>query len=219
VGSYLQAALLRQRFEGNTIHLTTHLVVARPPVSNAAGIAGVARFAIPELDVDVTKEFSAADVAKTCKQPLLGAAGSLECDLFMQVQIPKSKVELWWPAGHGAQKLYASTVTWAPAGGPMVCGEAPIYNTDKPTDKAGVAPAAKAFGCSLARRDVGFRTIELVTEPLAEAAKELAPGSAAPQGADAEGELAFCSSSGGGDLGGGSPAAAAAGASRLHCKQ
>lgn len=63
----------------------------------------------------------------------------------------------------------------------------PVYNTDAPSGRAAAAPASKAFGCSEARRDVGFRTVELVTLPLAESAKELAPGLPAPTGADAEG--------------------------------
>ena len=76
-------------------------------------------------------------------------------------------------------------------GAPPVCGEAPIFNTDDPAAAAAPAPAAKKFGCSVARRNVGFRTVELVTTPPAEAAKELAPGAPAPTGADAEGEAMY----------------------------
>jgi hypothetical protein len=189
-GSYLQAALIRQYHAGNTITLKVHMVVARPPVAGAAAAApveGVASFRLAEFDIDVRKPITAEMSAKACKAPPLGTPGSLECDFFLEATIQKDKAELWWPAGHGAQKLYPSTVTWAPAGAADGCAEeANIYNTDKPTTLTG--GTAKYFGCSVAKRQIGLRTIELVTGPLAEGAKELAPGTAVPSGADAEGE-------------------------------
>jgi hypothetical protein len=118
----------------------------------------------------------------------------------LQVDIPKSNIELWWPAGHGPQKLYDAVATWHPAGGLGSCSDAHIINTDDPagiedassltvTAQAEAAPLAlQAFGCSEAKRQVGFRTVELVTVPLAEAAKELAPGTKPATGDGTEGK-------------------------------
>jgi hypothetical protein len=77
---------------------------------------------------------------------------------------------------------------WNPKGGPVSCGDAPTYNTDDPALGTTAAPGAEKLGCSVAKRQVGFRTIELVTNTPAQAGKELAPEAPAPTGSDAEGE-------------------------------
>jgi hypothetical protein len=83
----MSAALVRQRFAGDTIHLSTHIVVNRPAnaPANAAPLEGTARFVIPSLGVDVAKELKADESAKICKQAAGGPAGALECNLFLDV--------------------------------------------------------------------------------------------------------------------------------------
>jgi hypothetical protein len=112
-----------------------------------------------------------------------------------QAEVQKDGVELWWPAGHGGQKLYDATVTWQPApgnGGAASCGDAAVLDADQLLQGSDAAPGAAAPGhqayyCSAAKRQIGFRTVELVMLPLADAARELATGAAAATGADAEG--------------------------------
>jgi hypothetical protein len=165
-----------------------HAVVARPARAspNAEPIEGTLEFSLPALGVKVAKKLTVAEAASACKaQP--GGAGGPACDVFVTAEVERAKVELWWPAGHGAQKLYDSTVTWLPAGGPEACDLASALDADDPVRGAASAPAATKFGCSFAKREVGFRTIELVTVSPAEGAKELAPGKPAPMGAAAEG--------------------------------
>ncbi|KIZ07627.1 mannosidase, beta A, lysosomal [Monoraphidium neglectum] len=214
-GSYLQATHLRQLHQGaaGPVRLTAHMVVARPATGgdDAAALivpTGSARLQIPELGVDVSQQFSGGDGAfdqgGACRRVAGDNAGArVECDIFLQVDIPKSNIELWWPAGHGPQKLYDAVATWHPAGGLGSCSDAHIINTDDPagiedassltvTAQAEAAPLAlQAFGCSEAKRQVGFRTVELVTVPLAEAAKELAPGTKPATGDGTEGESMY----------------------------
>jgi beta-galactosidase/beta-glucuronidase len=68
----------------------------------------------------------------------------------LSLTVPAGAVELWWPAGAGAQPLYAVTVTFTPGN------------------------AAGDAATSVTRR-VGFRTVELVTAPADAAAADLLP--------------------------------------------
>jgi hypothetical protein len=144
---------------------------------------GGGRRASPEAAVDAQRAAS-----PPCTADPLAAFRTPSPPVPPQVEIPKAKVELWWPAGHGAQTLYEGAATWNPKGGPLSCGDAPSYNTDDPALKTTAAPGVEALGCSVAKRQIGFRTIELVTNTPAQAGKELAPEAPTPTGADAEGE-------------------------------
>lgn len=62
--------------------------------------------------------------------------------------ISKSKVELWWPNGYGAQKLYTLTVSWRPE------------NRDVRTNRIKNVPNIYAESSKSVR--IGFRNIELV---------------------------------------------------------
>jgi len=113
----------------------------------------------------------------------------------LTVSVPRSDVELWWPAGLGAQPLYNMTVTFRPADGSMDCGAAmlageagraaaPFFRQAPPTGPLPPAagdPAMRAAArrsapfpagesCTAVHRRVGFRTIEVVTQPGSKAA-------------------------------------------------
>lgn len=83
--SYMQYAHLRQRFAGETIHLTAHAVVARPAGARAGAgpVEGSLRFAIPELDIDESRPFKGD--AQTCRAATSGPAGGVECDVMIKV--------------------------------------------------------------------------------------------------------------------------------------
>ena len=113
------------------------------------------RWEVAELDsVTFTVNISAVLVGPPCPQPsqcllefqiaeleLEGVlAGTEDVNVFSaQFTIPKAEVELWWPNGHGNQKLYDLRV---------------LLRTESDTDHL--------------TRKVGFRTVELVQEPLVE---------------------------------------------------
>lgn len=84
----MQYAHIRQRFEGDTIRVTGHLLVSRPAgaagAAAAAPVEGTARLAIPELDIDVSKAFKGD--AASCKSATSGPAGAIECNVFVEVR-------------------------------------------------------------------------------------------------------------------------------------
>ncbi len=57
-----------------------------------------------------------------------------------------SNVELWWPVGYGAQPLYSLTATFTPSSALSDDHDRPLF-----------APVSED-------RQVGFRTVELVTD-------------------------------------------------------
>ena len=96
-------------------------------------------------------------------------------------------VELWWPAGYGAQPLYNISATFRPS----TCSACPCtastgrssvsssdvspWEEDPTTiseppclvlSGSGQHGGATSDGCSSAQRAIGFRTIKLVTDPL-----------------------------------------------------
>jgi hypothetical protein len=87
-GSFMSAALVRQRFAGDTIHLSAHIVINRPAnaPASAAPIEGTATFVIPALGIDISKDLKADEAAKICKQAPAGPAGALECNLMLEVR-------------------------------------------------------------------------------------------------------------------------------------
>ena len=97
----------------------------------------------------------------------------------------KGPVELWWPAGYGAQPLYNISATFRPS----VCSACPctastgrssVSRSDVPPweedpnliseppcpSSTGSGQQATGDGCSSVQRAIGFRTLELVTDPL-----------------------------------------------------
>ena len=87
-------------------------------------------FQLPELNIQgVLTEVQDAGGAEDSTTSLFSA----------QFSIAKDQVELWWPNGHGNQKLYDLKV---------------VLRSETDTD--------------LQSRRVGFRTVELVQEPLVE---------------------------------------------------
>lgn len=81
-----QPPQVRQRFAGETIHLTAHVVVARPPSASSAPIEGVATFEIPELGLKASKALAGAGAKAACGPQSGGAAGAVECSLFIEVR-------------------------------------------------------------------------------------------------------------------------------------
>jgi hypothetical protein len=59
-----------------------------------------------------------------------------------------TNVDLWWPVGYGAQPLYSLTATFTPSS---------ALRDDHDHDRPWLAPVS-------ADRQVGFRTVELVTD-------------------------------------------------------
>jgi hypothetical protein len=74
-----------------------------------------------------------------------------EASAGLSLLVPEGAVDLWWPAGAGAQPLYSLAVTYTPGGA-----------------------AGDAAATSVTRR-LGFRTVELVTDAADAAARDLAP--------------------------------------------
>ncbi|KAJ6639178.1 Beta-mannosidase [Pseudolycoriella hygida] len=75
-----------------------------------------------------------------------------ECNYNLSFQLPKDKVELWWPNGYGDQRLYTLKVTWEGATGSTLTNN--INSVDR------------KFLTSSKSIRIGFRTIELIEEPL-----------------------------------------------------
>lgn len=61
-------------------------------------------------------------------------------------------MKLWWPNGYGEQNLYTLTVTWESAVGR--------------TDTNNINNVDRKFMISSKNIRIGFRTLELVEEPL-----------------------------------------------------
>lgn len=95
--------------------------------------------------------------------PRAGAPPEGEARLVLEVP-PAAGARLWWPIGLGAQPLYDLAVGFEPSGGG--CG-------------GGDAAGGGGGACSRLARRVGFRRVELVTDPLPAAARGLAPQRAA----------------------------------------
>lgn len=77
-------------------------------------------------------------------------SSTVDDDVYENISfdIPKSKVQLWWPNGYGDQNLYDLTVTWRPE------------NRDIRTNRVKKIPGAES---SKSVR-MGFRTIEIVED-------------------------------------------------------
>jgi hypothetical protein len=117
----------------------------------------------------------------------------------LEVEVPRSEVELWWPVDLGKQPLYNLTVAFRPAGSSMDCGAAlaagareaaptsaatPFYRRAPPSGPPPAAagdPRMRAAAhkilpfnvgdkCTAVQRRIGFRTIEVVTLPGPQAA-------------------------------------------------
>ncbi|KAG4075854.1 hypothetical protein HA402_003680 [Bradysia odoriphaga] len=67
-------------------------------------------------------------------------------------QLPKEKVKLWWPNGYGDQRLYTLVVSWEGSVGRTDTNQ--IRNFDR------------KFMTSTKSIRIGFRTVELIEEPL-----------------------------------------------------
>lgn len=103
----------------------------------------------------------------------------------LQVSIA-GPVQLWWPAGYGSQPLYSITATFRPDGcsactsaatGPPHGASATWAAAGEPTPprSASARRSLSPYGCSSVSRAIGFRTVELVTAPLAEAFADIGP--------------------------------------------
>ena len=135
-----------------------------------------------------------------------GGAGAAVCAerlAWLTLELPAAaRPRLWWPAGMGARPLYNVTVAFAPDG--ARCGEegsggAASYELRDPGDGDDDEEQQNGGGggaCSAVRRRIGFRTVELVTDPLPAAAAELLP-----RGAGAAGGAAAPASDGGEEVG------------------
>jgi hypothetical protein len=118
-----------------------------------------------------------------------------DCPLTVQLTVPPTAVQLWWPNGMGPQPLYDLAVTLAPGvhrirgtmtsaysaqagarlqqlaqesvGGQHIIG---VVNTESPHlcnySLRGVCISDQLAGASSVSLHLGFRTIELVTDPL-----------------------------------------------------
>jgi hypothetical protein len=92
-GSYLQAAHIRQLHRDDKIQLKVHAVVSKPATgsdANAPAPAGTAKFVIPELSIDVSKQFSGSEddfkEGGACRRVASGEGGSrAECNVFVEV--------------------------------------------------------------------------------------------------------------------------------------
>ena len=104
--------------------------------------------------------------------------------LPMQLLV-KGPVELWWPAGYGAQPLYNISATFRPSAcsacpctastgrSSVGSSDVPPWEEDPTTiseppcpSSSGGGQQATGDGCSSVQRAIGFRTLELVTDPL-----------------------------------------------------
>jgi hypothetical protein len=114
----------------------------------------------------LTAELPAVRGAAAMRQVQLPGPGSAVSPA-LEIAVPAGRVKLWWPVGYGEQPLYDLVVRYTPSSSGAAAAA---------SGNATGAEGAAAGGVSAATRRVGFRTIELVEKPLAEAAEELVGG-------------------------------------------
>ena len=121
--------------------------------------------------------------------------------LPMQLLV-KGPVELWWPAGYGAQPLYNISATFRPSAcSACPCtastGRSGVSRSDVPPweedpnsiseppcpSSSGGGQQATGDGCSSVQRAIGFRTLELVTDPLKKVSAQRSQGRGGEAGA------------------------------------
>lgn len=102
-------------------------------------------------------------------------------DHYVKLQLAITQpVDLWWPAGFGKQALYDVVVTYQPDSATAGCHSGnkgtvrnehvKVSGSSGSSDNSGSSLRRVRFACSSLTRRVGFRLVQLVTQPLAPAA-------------------------------------------------
>ncbi|KAI8475070.1 MAG: glycoside hydrolase superfamily, partial [Monoraphidium minutum] len=128
----------------------------------------------------LSAEFESLGLRAEAQVELRLGAGGLEATGRVALRVPAGRVELWWPVGMGGQPLYDLTVGFTPDGESCAPPSAPeLRGAGGGTCAAeGACEGAGGGGggeCSALLRRVGFRTAELVTASMRDAAAELLP--------------------------------------------
>ncbi|KXZ48197.1 hypothetical protein GPECTOR_29g104 [Gonium pectorale] len=197
-----------------TLRLEAEVWIPTPPPPSPDAATGAAAAATPPHVVVVELRDPAnggggdgAALARA-ERPVGQPAATEDRRTFLELQmdVPASAVQLWWPVGFGAQPLY-TLAAWlelqrqppgaateaagaaAPGAGGQGEGEATGGQQTGPGgdgrgDGGGGGggdlqwrPLSGVSSRRAVRRRIGFRTLELVTAPMAEAVEELAGGS------------------------------------------